>query len=277
MLINILGCGVMGRQIASLCVLMGCDVVVWVRRDVARHTEELERQLQRDRRVLRRFITAEGSFMVHDDFGALKPHATLEVLIEDLEVKRQVMARLPFDVRRVLLMTNTSSYLPTDIHDRAMGLHFFNPVAFLRCVEVCAFDEQLTGEAASFLEVLRRFGFERIRTAPHRGYIANTLLFQEIAHALQLIDRFQYSTRTIDTVQRYTGRTTSLFDIIDVIGVDVTKRILDNLREHHPDLPVSPLLEHALLQGVYGNKNQTSIRTVLDHVETRPAAAGAST
>ncbi len=268
MRLNVLGCGVMGRQIASLCALMGYDVAVAVRQDPDRHVHALEQQIRQDRKVLGSRVTRAGTMTVHVAMEALEPCTTIEALPEDLDVKCQALARLPFDVRHVQLFTNTSSYLPTEVQERAIGLHFFNPVCALRCVELCAGTSQLTDDGAALLQALRQVGFEIVRTASHRGYIGNALLFQEIAHALQLIEQPHYSTQAIDMVQRHTGRTTSLFDIIDLVGVDVTRRILINLHEHNPAVPVSPLLDVALAEGVYGRKNRTSIRTVLDRLAT---------
>lgn len=275
MQLNVLGCGVMGRQIASLGILMGCEVTVWVHRDPDRKTEELARQLRRDRRLLRRWVRSEGSYRFVTDLDALEPHLTLEAVVEDLQVKRDLIARLPFDTRTVPLVTNTSSYVPSEIHPRMVGVHFLNPISMLRCAELCAEEGQLTEEIERFLRLLEPFQFDVVRTRPYRGYLANTLLFREIAQVLQLIERFGYSTQAIDTVQRCTGRTTSLFDIVDLVGVDVTQRILDNLRDQDPSLPRSSLLETALSHGVYGKKNHTSIRTFLDR-QARMAPAHAA-
>ena len=262
--INILGFGVMGRQIASLCILMGIDVFLWNRSNQSSSHRLFEKQLKLDRRFYGKYIENEGVFTFVSDLSHLNDRLTLEVLIEDIDIKKKVIAGLDFGFEKNLLVTNSSSYSPGEIHPDAIGIHFFNPVCALKFIEFSAADAHLKEQVKDFLELLIKFEFDIVKTSDNRGYIGNFLLFNEIANALKLIDKFGYNSRAIDTVLNHMGRSVSIFDIIDRVGVDVTKKILENLREADNTIEVSPLLSSAIAKNIYGKKNNTSIREIID-------------
>ena len=262
--VNILGFGVMGRQIASLCVLMGVNVFLWNRSDSPVKQALYAKQVKRDRRLFKESCKGEGRFTPVSALSGLEDRMTIEVLVEDIHVKKAIVSELGFGFERIPLVTNSSSYSPVEIDPDAIGIHFFNPICTLRFVEFSADGSHLTSEVEEFLSLLRAFDFEIVTTSNNRGYIGNFLLFNEISNALKLIDRYGYRSRTIDAVLRHMGREVSIFDIIDRVGIDVTRRILENLREIDRSIEVSPLLLAAISKNIYGKKNKTSIRQVID-------------
>lgn len=262
--VNILGFGVMGRQIASLCVLMGVNVFLWNRSDSPTRQQLFTKQLRTDQKFFKGYCKTEGTFTFVTGIDQLKERLTIEVLVEDIDIKRKVISQLGYAFERRPLVTNSSSYSPIEIHPNTIGIHFFNPIYALRFVEFSADGSHLTSEVEEFLSFLIAFDFEIVRTSNNRGYIGNFLLFNEISNALKLIDRYGYRSRTIDAVLRHMGREVSVFDIIDQVGVDVTKKILENLREVDGSIEVSPLLLSAISKNIYGKKNRTSIRQVID-------------
>ena len=265
--LNILGFGVMGRQITSLCVLMGMNVCLWNRSHSREQHELYQKQLKRDRRLFKEHCIGDGKFTFVSDLSQLEERLTIEVLVEDIQVKRDVVSGLGFDFERIPLVTNSSSYSPLEIHSGAIGIHFFNPICTLKFVELSADEAQITSEVKTFLNSLEGFDFEIVKTAKNRGYVGNYMLFNEISNALKLIEKHGYSSKTIDAVQAHMGRAVSLFDIIDRVGVDVTKKILENLGETDDSVEASPFLGMAIAKGIYGKKNNTSIREIIDSGE----------
>ena len=77
---------------------------------------------------------------------------------------------------------------------------------------------------------------------------------------LNLADEFGYTPETIDAVQNVLGRSNSIFDIVNKVGVDITKSILDNLRTKDPTLMVPQVLIHAIDPRILSKKKGTSIR-----------------
>jgi len=262
MVVNILGCGVMGSQIAALLSLMGYDVQVW-----NRSTEpEVRKRFERALRLIKRSGSpgeVEGKVTFVDSVRNLTPAMTIEALIEELDVKRDIIAGLPYDVAEHGLFTNTSSLDPGKVHPSAIGLHFFNPVHAVKALEVSRKLDQLPPNLKDLVVRIMAAGYEVIEVNSNPAYIGNFILFQEISAVLKLVDIHGYGSGQIDKLTRALGRPVSVFDVIDIIGIDVTKQILENLRADDMSFCVSPCLERALGMGIMGRKNKTTIRSAI--------------
>ncbi len=261
--INILGFGVMGRQIAALFSLMGYRVKVWNRSI----DESRKEQYRREVRLLQKrlcFVSDPGELSFTTELSTLCPILTYEAILEDISIKRSICRALPFPIDEVVFLTNTSSYMPQEISPSAIGLHFFNPIHALKFAEIVGVPPASGTEVQNLLESLQSVGFEVIHTNSNRGYVGNFILFHEIAAALKLIDEYQYKTHVIDRVLAHMGRSVSLFDVMDIIGIDVVARILINLAESDPSIYISDRLKSAVAAGVLGRRNRMSIRSYLD-------------
>lgn len=260
MKVNILGIGTMGSQVASLLAILGYEVTAWNRTDL----EARQKKCHRNRRILgRKFTDAGGEIHFTDNLEALSPALTIETLEENLDTKKTVVGQLSYDLSEHGFFTNTSSYLPAEIHPDAGGLHFFNPIHMLRLIEYLA-PPHPTKEGDHLVALLAENDFTKVDVKPNRGYVGNFLLFAEISATLKLVDNYGYTTDTIDQITNSIGREASIFSIIDLIGIDTTKRILDNLHEEDPSIYVSPLLSKAMAKDIYGRKNGTSILEVIN-------------
>jgi len=262
MKINILGAGVMGKQLVALLQLFGHDVTMWSRRS----PKIVEPEIDRQRRILQRKLEvagALGGLNVVDQLTLLESALTIEALSEDLDVKRAVIRDLTYDPSIHGLLTNTSSIQPLHIHPAARGLHFFNPVFAVKMVELAGTRDALQQLQRDLIGSLEQNGFDVIETQDNPGYIANYVLFREIGSVLRLIDEYGYCPEVIDRVLKYLGRSTSALDIIDLIGVDVCYKILFNLTRVDSTFYLSPMLSEAVEAGVLGNKNRTSFRGFL--------------
>ena len=221
---------------------------------------------QRTVRLLKKHLAGgdhTGTISFTTDIATLPAVSTLEVLAEDLLLKKNMLAALPYSTEGVDIYTNTSSYAPSEISANAIGLHFFNPIHMLRFAEISNESKCLSADSNLLFAALRNNGFELIHTAGNRGHIGNQILFHEIATALRLIDYYGYQPETIDAVLAHLGRSTSLFNMIDLVGIDTVRSILLNLQQVDPSLYLSPLLDIALKQNILGRKNRTTIRSVL--------------
>ena len=260
MKINILGIGTMGSQVASLLAILGYEVIAWNRSDL----EAKQKKCQRNRRILGRKLTdAGGEIHFTNDVKTLSAALTIETLEENLDTKKQVIRQLPYDLSIHGFFSNTSSYRPEEIHPAAGGLHFFNPIQTLRLVEHLT-PPQPTKQGNQLIALLAENNFTMVDVKANRGYVGNVLLFAEISATLKLVDNYKYTTETIDQITNSIGRETSIFSIIDLIGIDTTKRILDNLHEEDSSIYVSPLLSKAMSLIIYGRKNRTSILEVIN-------------
>jgi 3-hydroxyacyl-CoA dehydrogenase len=258
--VNLLGYGQMGRQIASLLCLLGCDVVVWCR--TLPEESYVQRQIKFASKLLEVPIN-ENTIRIVSSLGELNKDAiTIEAITEDIEIKRGL-----YNLCRPYLLggyyTNSSSYSPVEIGEEVGGLHFFNPIT-LRLVEYCPAAFTKGGGIVNILTLLNLNSFNVIDVQPNRGYLANSLLFREIANVFFMIEQCRYSVSAIESVYAALHKDRSIFDIVDLVGVDVTYAILDNLKLQDSSVYLPRSLRFAIEKSILGKKNKTSIKDFLN-------------
>lgn len=256
MYINILGYGQMAKQISALLYLGGNDIKIWNHGKV--ELSEVDKQV----RLLKKFISPRdgGSINVVKRIEDLENHLTIESVVEDLEIKRSLHKRLKNSITKGYY-TNSSSYSPKEIGSGVNGLHFFNPIT-LKFVELCQ-TESCGSAIEEVLSYLTSLDFQIVSVNNNRGYIGNYILFHEISSALKLVEKFNYTVESVNVFYKklYDGR--DIFNIIDIIGIDIVQAIIINLREHDNSLYLPESLENALRNNILGKKNKTSIKQVL--------------
>src|SRR5439155_23931561 len=104
----------------------------------------------------------------------------IEAAPEELELKRELFAQVAgICGAEAVLATNTSSLSVTAIAsgverpERVCGMHFFNPPALMRLVEVVAGDETSEETLAIASQVARSMGRMPIRAADENGFVSN--------------------------------------------------------------------------------------------------------
>lgn len=260
--INILGYGTMGRHLAAFFHAIGYQVTVW-NRTLPEYNDK--KYLVEKRLFEKKFggKSDSGTISFVTDLNELSDELTLEALTEDLLIKQDVIGRLPFDICRDRIFTNSSSIAPHEIHSRIEAMHFFNPLYAVPLVETTTSNPRM-----SLFEDMIDVGIILVPVKNNRGFVGNYILFREIAAALNLIEAYGYDAATIDRVMNTLGRHSSIFDIIDFVGVDITKLILENLRAQDSSISVPSILGNAISAGILGRKNKTTIRELLGVVTT---------
>jgi len=257
--INILGFGLMGKQIAALLYLSGCRINIYSRSEIK------EKDLLRQIKLIKRNLptTSEGEYFFYNKVTDLPNCITIESVIEDIEIKKKIHK----DIRRVndkLYLTNTSSYSPAEISPDILGLHFFNPIS-LGLIEISK-NKFISEELDSLIGIFESLGFVVVDVHSNRGYIGNYILFHEISSALKLVEKFNYGVNQINKVysRLYDGR--DIFFIIDLIGIDVVFQILTNLKEDDETIYLPMLLRSAMDKNILGKKNKTTIKSLIDGI-----------
>ncbi len=259
MIINVLGFGLMGKQIAALLYLTGCKVNLYSRKEIE------EKDFLKQVKILKKRISTvtEGTVTFFNQISELPNCITIESIIEDIKAKKQIYQ----DIRKnnnSLYFTNTSSYSPLEIASDVLGLHFFNPIN-LGLIEAFLNDRQ-SDEIDNLIEKFKHLEYEVVNVDINRGYIGNYILFHEISSALKLVEKFNYNVNQINQVysKLYDGR--DIFFIIDLIGIDVVFKILNNLREEDETIYIPKILKMALDKNVLGRKNKTTIKSMINDI-----------
>lgn len=256
MKINILGYGLMAKQIAALLGLGGYKVYIWNHKKI--DLKGLERQTRLIQRATR--LNLRGEISVVGKLDDLEDNLTIESVVEDIEVKKNLYFELRGKISNAYC-TNSSSLSPSDIGAGVYGLHFFNPIhiKFIEYFEAVPPSDDLR----MLLEFFRQHKFEVVPVQNNRGYIGNNVLFNEISSVLKLIEKFHYPVDSINLFYRKFHDGRDILMIIDLIGIDVVRDILTNLKEVDNTLYIPECLSLAISRNILGKKNKTSIKQVL--------------
>jgi 3-hydroxybutyryl-CoA dehydrogenase len=197
--IAILGAGLMGAGIAADCLAAGYDVAVTVSQ--ASSTDAARARVEA---VLGtpacRLTVASGTAA-----AATGAELVLESLPEVLELKVRELRAAELAAPDALMATNTSSLSVTRIAEgmsepeRLIGLHFLNPPAMFRVVELVpgvGQDPAVLEHARSFLRSLGKHPIELTRDIP--GFLINRLQMALLRECVQLVDERVASPEDID-------------------------------------------------------------------------------
>ena len=190
----------------------------------------------------------------------------VEAAPEDLELKRGLFIRLA-EVCGVetILATNTSSLSVTAIAagvpepGRVIGMHFFNPPALMKLVEVVAGEESAEPPLAATEDVARRLGRTPVRAADQIGFIANRCARPYSLEGLRLLGARIADHEAIDRICRLGGGfRMGPFELTDLVGVDVNFEVAKSFWEqsfHEPRWQPHPIQSKMVAAGRLGRKS----------------------
>jgi 3-hydroxyacyl-CoA dehydrogenase len=303
--VAVLGAGTMGAAIAAHAANAGLAVDLL---DLDREATDggFERMLAARPAALASPRLAErirlGSF--EEDFDRVaEADWVVEAIVERLEPKRELFARVENVAGPAAVITSNTSGLPLhsvaegrsdDFRRRFLGTHFFNPPRYLKLVELIPTadtgPEVLEG-MRSFVERVLGKGAVVAKDTPN--FIANRLGSFAGMHDVRYALDNGYSIEEVDALTGpLVGRPkTATFRLFDQVGLDVMVGVAGNLYELAPDdesrdvLPAPELLQRMLDARRLGNKTgggfyrrgrrdgQTVFDVLdLDSLEYRPAA-----
>lgn len=268
--VGIVGTGTMASGIAEAVAAAGVLVHVLARsaeaekRLTARVATSLSCAVKRDRRQGNEAAAIQGAISTATEPAMLGGCGlVLEVVAEQLDVKREVCARLDAELPAdVPIATNTSSYRVGELTDAVradrpvLALHFFNPAPAMKLVEVVIPDAASAELAETGIAWARRIGKTAIRCGDQRGFLVNRLLIPYLNDAARQLDDVEDVAEIDDVMTNDAGHPMGPLALIDLIGVDVTVAALTAMSEAYPDprLRPAPLLLELAEAGRLGRK-----------------------
>ena len=181
--INIVGCGVMGAQIANLFNIMGYEVNIWNRSKIDK--DNLFRQKKLILKLLKT-LDNNGLIKIIDNIQELPNNITIECLAEDLELKKNFLGNINQKVTKEVF-TNSSSIKTIKIGKNINLLHFFNPIS-LKIIEFNK-TEKFSKDAENIFYDLKKLNFELIEVGNYTGFAFNKILFSEISNFFFIIEK----------------------------------------------------------------------------------------
>jgi 3-hydroxybutyryl-CoA dehydrogenase len=219
----------------------------------------------------------------------------IEAAPEDLALKRELFAALADACGPdTILASNTSSLPVTAIAalvphpERVVGMHFFNPPALMKLVEVVAAADSAAAALETTVEVGARMGRTPIRAKDSPGFIANRLARPFTLESLRMLADGVADAETIDRVCRLGGGfRMGPFELIDLIGLDVNLSVAQSFYAQGGEPErwrPSPIQEHLVEEGNLGRKSgrgfyaydSNSSSAVPLHRNTRQRNSGAA-
>ena len=270
--IGVVGLGTMGAGIAEVFARAGYSVI-----GLEATAEGMERgrahlEHSTGRAVARGKLSEEdqaallGRITLTTDIRDLAgADLVVEAVVESLELKKSIFTALDAVVSpETVLTTNTSSLSVTEISTassrpgRVVGVHFFNPAPVQNLVEVIRTVVTEPEVLDRVVEFLTSLGKSPVVCGDRAGFIANTLLFGYLNHAVSMYEAHYASREDIDAAMKLgCGYPMGPLALLDLIGLDTAYEILDTMykqgrdRLHAP----APILKQMVLAGLLGRKS----------------------
>jgi 3-hydroxyacyl-CoA dehydrogenase len=196
----------------------------------------------------------------------------IEVVAENLEIKRKLLARVA-QVRKPgsIVTTNTSGLpihliaegLPEEFQQHWAGTHFFNPPRYMKLVEVIPGPKTLPDVVQTLSDFCdRRLGKGVVVAKDSPNFIANRIGTFSMLNVLRLMTSLGM---TIEEVDACTGPAvgqpkSATFRTADLVGLDVLLHVVKNIYETAPNdearemYRVPAFIEEMAKRGMLGDK-----------------------
>jgi 3-hydroxybutyryl-CoA dehydrogenase len=279
MAVAVVGAGLMGSGIAQVASTGGNRVVVVdtdegaLDRARASISWSLDRFVAKDRLSRATADAAlEGIRWGTDLADCAGAELVVEAVVEDLEVKREVFARLEEVLApSAVLATNTSAIPVTEIAGavsdpaRVVGTHFFSPVPMMELCELVrgghTSDETLA-RARAFAESCGKTCIVVERDIP--GFVANRLLVALTVEAARLVENGIASAEDVDAACRLGfGHPMGPLATADLAGIDVFAAAAASIYAEREDTTFLPPVSVAAMleDGRLGRKSGRGFHT----------------
>jgi len=272
--VAVLGAGVMGSQIAAHFANAGVPALLL---DIT--PEAAAAGLQRCRAMKPDpFFTPDAAALVTTggfDDGLQQLRSVdwvLEAIVEQLDIKRALLARVDAARRPGAVVSSNTSGIPIgvlaegrsdDFRKHWLGTHFFNPPRYLHLLEVIPTPETDPGT----VEIVRLFADRHLgkgvviaRDTPN--FIGNHLALYGVMRMLEKVSSGEFTIEEVDAITGPAiGRPKSAtFRTLDLAGVDILGHVVRNLHERLADdearrtFVMPAFVERMLERGLIGEK-----------------------
>ncbi|HUC53014.1 MAG TPA: 3-hydroxyacyl-CoA dehydrogenase NAD-binding domain-containing protein [Candidatus Cybelea sp.] len=196
----------------------------------------------------------------------------IEVVAENLEIKRKLLARVAQFRKPGAIVTTNTSGLPVHLIAEGMseefqqhwaGTHFFNPPRYLKLVEVIPGPKTSSEVVESLSEFCdRRLGKGVVVAKDTPNFIANRIGTFSMLNVLRLMGTLGM---TVEEVDACTGPAvgwpkSATFRTADIVGLDVLVHVVKNIYETAPNdesresYKIPALIEEMVKRGWLGDK-----------------------
>jgi 3-hydroxybutyryl-CoA dehydrogenase len=250
MKINIIGSGYMGKQIASLFKVIGFNVIIWHNSKSNDLINELDLESKKLEKIFN--TKSSGSIEIEKDLNKFENNFTIETVKENLDIKKKVISCLKYKEN---IFSNTSSLKLSEIGSHVNGFHFMNPIS-LKFVEICKNSNFSKDILEKIISKLTIHFYKIIEVNDTPGFLINKIIFKDISYFFYLIEKESFSIEDVTIIFKSNIKTNNPIKLINMIGVDTSLYILENLKKYDDSFYVPEVLRKAVLNGTLGFKNK---------------------
>ena len=209
-----------------------------------------------------------------DDFPKIKDcDWIIEVVVERLDIKKQIFEKVEKHRAPGSLVTSNTSGIPIhlmaegrsdDFKKHFLGTHFFNPVRYMRLLEIIPTPDTDPDVTAFFMHYGDVFlGKQTVLCKDTPAFIANRVGVYAMAKIFQLTHEIGLDIATVDTLTGPAiGRPkTGTFRLGDLVGMDTAVHVINGMRQNCPNdeqigaFEVPKFLQFLIENKFFGNKS----------------------
>lgn len=229
--VGVVGAGRMGSDIALVFARAGLAVRL-VEADPQTVARAMAHIAEGAGRLVRRGELASASELL-DRIGIVPLEQladcqlVVEAIPEDLAAKQSLLAALAGIVGPKAILATNTSYLDIDAiaavipgRERVVGMHFFNPAAVLKLVEIVRAGQTSEAVVATMLGLARQLGKLPILTAVGEGFVGNRI-FAAYRRQCEYLIEDGCLPEQIDRAMQNFGMAMGPFAVFDLAGLDI--------------------------------------------------------
>ena len=197
----------------------------------------------------------------------------IEVVVERLDIKKQVFEQVDRHRKKGSLVTSNTSGIPIhlmlegrseDFRKNFCGTHFFNPPRYMRLLEIIPTSETDPG----LVDFLMHYGDvylgkQTVLCKDTPAFIANRVGVYAMARIFQLTGELDLRIETVDSLTGPAiGRPkTGTFRLADLVGHDTSVKVIKGIRDNCPGdeqagtFAIPPYLDFLVENNFLGNKS----------------------
>src|SRR5690606_28945096 len=188
----------------------------------------------------------------------------IEAVFENMELKKQIFARLDEVCKPgAILASNTSTLSIDEIAsatkrpEDVIGMHFFSPANVMKLLENVRGAKTSNEVIATVMDLSKRIGKVGVLVGNCYGFVGNRMLHQRGAEAIALVNEGATPAQ-VDKVLTDFGFPMGQFAMSDLAGIDVGYRIRQERRKAGENVPPS-WLDKLRAEGRLGQKTNAGV------------------